>query len=171
MSEQASEGELVKYLKVESSIYSQCPRENEIHPFVHAPSNAIFSSDILGKMTSNSLLSFNLVFSHFLPSSLESPCNGGSCDGQLSAHHPQPAVLCPNQSHTWGRGRQRDQASHMHTWTHTCMKCMDASSRKLCDTAVSLVSFNELHLYHLLLSGSKAAYSLFFFNSMNDFSH
>ena len=103
---------------------------------------------------------FNIFFfSCFLPSVLESSCNGGSCNGQLSAHYPQPAVLRPHESHTRRCGRQCDKAhtcTHTHTHTHTNThthththiythtKCLVSSSRKLCDTAIFLVFYNKL---------------------------
>lgn len=125
MSEQASEGELVKYLKVcRHSFFSNTPREKCNTPFVHAPSkyfHLAFKGQVRVCFRSNVFF-----FSYFL-SSQESPCDGGSCDGQLSANHPQPAVLCPNQSHTRGRGCQCDQASHTCTQMHEML----GSSRSL----------------------------------------
>ena len=127
MSEQASEGELVKYLKVcRAPFISNAPGKWNAPFLIHAPSDALLSF--------HATVDFSLNTSSTSP--LESPRNGGSCDGQLSAHNPQPAVLCPNQSHSWGRGCQRYQARRTQTHTHTHMKSLVSRSRTLYDTAL-----------------------------------
>lgn len=85
-------------------------------------------------LASKKILTSLSLHSFCLCSLLESPCDGGPCDGQLSAHHPQPAVLCPDQNHSRGCGCQRDQASCTHTHTRlnsTCVKCLVSRSRRL----------------------------------------
>lgn len=90
MSEQASEGELIKYLKV---LWALSMNQKK---------------SLIRNNTKDLDLQILCMFSIFL----ESSCNGKSCDGQLSAHNPQPALLRPHQGKTRGCGRQRYEARH-----------------------------------------------------------
>lgn len=126
MSEQASEGELVKYLKVlKAPLIWNALRKSQhtlyscLIKYIRAscPSVAHFSMwhySVFCMLTVNK--SPQLLHEHLLSvldaisvniqqnpwklynsiSFLEPSCHGGSCDGQFSAHRPQPAVLCPN---------------------------------------------------------------------------